>query len=70
MASSLQQMQSFTIQESSSTTGALPNYSSPQPSNIPQPSSVRPVMQQNLNLQQRGPNSVPTVMYGQNHPQG
>lgn len=64
------QIQNFTTQEPTSSASVLPNYNSPQPSIIQQPSSVRPAIQQNICLPQRGPNSVPCVIYGQNHPQG
>ncbi|VDD85963.1 unnamed protein product [Enterobius vermicularis] len=66
----LQQSQNFTIQEATTSSSVMPNYNSSLASNIQQPSSVRPAIQQNLGLQQRGPNSVPSVIYAQSHPQG
>lgn len=64
--SSLQQFHSS--QEQSSSASALPNYNSPQPTVIPQPSSVGPSIPQSSSLQQKGPSSVPTAVYAQPHP--
>ena len=70
MPGGMQQMQGFQVaQEQATATVAVPNYSSPQPASIPQPSSVGPVAQ-TVSLQPKAPGSVPPAPYAAGHGQG
>lgn len=67
---SSQMTQNFNSQEQLNPSGALPNYTSPQPIIIPQPNSVEPLVHQVSSSHQKGPSSVPSAIYTQHHVSG
>ncbi|VDM10607.1 unnamed protein product [Wuchereria bancrofti] len=57
------------IQYQSQDPGNVQNYNSQQQITLTQPSSVGPTLQQSSSLHHKGPNSVPTAIYTQHHPE-